>query len=836
MGQSVCGKVAKTGNDKVVLSSHLETGEGLSLNHEGLVDWSRLPNDTVIHLFSMLNHRDRANLASTCQAWRKIGMSPCLWQSLDLRAHKCEASTASSLASRCENLEKLRFHGHETADAILNLKARGLREISGDLSRNSTDNLCRNITDSTLTLIAAQHAALEILQLGPFRYSISSNAIIAIAISCPNLRKLRLSVIRDIDGHAINALAKHCLSLIEIAFVDCQYIDEVAVSNIVSLRFLSVAGTTRMDWGLVSQHWTKLPNLKGLDVSRTNITGSVVSMLLSSSESLKVLCAFHCPALEEDDDRGSPRGKLIIAFFTDILKNLSSLVEEITTKESNVFSDWRNMKKKYKNVDEVMTWVEWILSYSLLCIADYPQSFDNFWLSQGVALPLNLLQSSQEDVQERAATVLSTFADIVNENARVDGRMAEAVLHGGGVRLLFSLARSWREGLQSKATKAITNLSANADVAKAVVEEGGIGTLLHLARSMYRSVAEEAARGLWNLSVTEEHKHAIAAAGGVEALVGLIFKWLPSGDRVPFQKKTSGDRVLECAAGALANIATDDKLSMEVAGLVCVCALVMLAQNCESDRVLEQTARAFANLTSHTYDNGTQAAVVGQEEGAVQALVRLTYSDHEGVRNEAVGALWNLLFDDERNTEAIAAAGGVEALVSIASEDEDLEEIAAGASWRLAVSEMMTLRDWGYGGIQRANFRVRGYGQIVHETVAGALWILALNLGNALRILMEGESQPSFMWLQCAGELHNPNTPMPFNKGTSQQKQEPKPLIPSLLRALCFQSLVPSGLPSSDNEIIGTESWHAPKSVFRNQVHHYQWPARTAPCSTSSAC
>ncbi|KAH7862605.1 hypothetical protein Vadar_007110 [Vaccinium darrowii] len=699
MDRRVCRKVAKTGNDKVVLPSHPEREEGLSLDHKGLVDWSRLPTDIVIKLFSTLSRCDQANLASTCQTRRNIGMSSCLWQSLDLRAYKCDATTASSLASRCENLQKLRFRGHETAEAIINLKARGLREISGDL--------CRKITDTTLTMIAARHEALETLQLGPFCVRISSNAIKAIAICCPNLRKLRLSGIHDIDGDAINALAKHCPSLIEIGFVDCRTIDEVAVGNIVSLRFLSVAGTTRMNWGLVSQHWTKLPNLKGLDVSRTNITRSVVLTMLSSSEGLKVLCALDCPALEEGD-RGSTeyyaRGKLIIAFFTEIFKTLASLIEEIRTKESNVFADWRNMKED-KNVDEIMTWVEWILSYSLFCIADArPLSFNNFWLSQGVALLLNLLQSSQEDVQEMAATALATFVVIVNQNARVDGRIAEAVLRGGGIRLLLNLARSCREGLQSEATKAITNLSVNADVAKAVVE-GGIGTLSNLARSMYRSVAEEAARGLWNLSVTEEHKHAIAAAGGVKALVDLIFKW-----------RTSGDRVLECAAGALANIATDDKLGMEVAELGGVRALAMLAQNCESVLVLKQTARALANLASLAYDNGTQAAVgVARETGAVQALVELTYSNHEGVRTETAGALWNLLFDDGRNSEAIAAAGGVEALVSLAqssleaSDSEDIWEIAAGASWRLAVSEVM--RDWEYGGIQRATFRVRSYGQ-----------------------------------------------------------------------------------------------------------------------------
>lgn len=74
-----------------------------------------------------------------------------------------------------------------------------------------------------------------------------------------------------------------------------------------------------------------------------------------------------------------------------------------------------------------------------------------------------------------------------------------------------------------------------------------------------------------------------------------------------------------------------------------------------------QAARALANLAAHGDTNNNNAAV-GQEAGALEALVQLTQSPHEGVRQEAAGALWNLSFDD-KNREFIAAAGGVEALV-----------------------------------------------------------------------------------------------------------------------------------------------------------------------------
>ncbi|KAF6149917.1 hypothetical protein GIB67_008638 [Kingdonia uniflora] len=688
------------------------------------VNWTSLPDDTVLQLFSCLNYRDRASLSSTCQSWRGLGNSNCLWNSLDLRSHKCDAATATLLASRCANLEKIRFRGAESAIAIMNFQARALREISGDF--------CREITDSTLAVMAARHGALESLQLGPdYCDKISSDAIKAVALCCPKLKRLRLSGVREIDQDAINTLGKNCGQLAEIGFMDCVSVDEGALGNVVSVRFLSVAGTRNLKWTSASEVWSKLPNLIGLDVSRTDISQSAVSKLLSS-QNLKVLSALNCPALEEEGNYPvyNVKGKLLLAIFKDIFKEISNLFVDITNKERDVLLIWRDLMNGDKNGNEIMTWLEWILSHSLLRIAETnPQGLDNFWLKQGAALLLCLMQSSQEDVQERAATGLATFVVIDDENATVDCGRAEAVMNDGGIRLLLDLARSCREGLQSEAAKAIANLSVNAKVAKAVAEEGGINILANLAKSMNRLVAEEAAGGLWNLSVGEEHKGAIAEAGGVTALVDLIFKW-PSG----------GDGVLERAAGALANLAADDKCSMEVAVAGGVHALVTLARSCKFEGVQEQAARALANLAAHGDSNSNNAAV-GQEEGALEALVKLTRSQHEGVRQEAAGALWNLSFDD-RNREAIAQAGGVEALVALAQNcstaSQGLQERAAGALWGLSVSEANSIAIGQEGGVAPLIALARSEAEDVHETAAGALWNLAFNPGNALRVVEEG--------------------------------------------------------------------------------------------------
>uniref|UniRef100_A0A803M4P8 F-box domain-containing protein n=1 Tax=Chenopodium quinoa TaxID=63459 RepID=A0A803M4P8_CHEQI len=756
MSRRVRRKVAKKGKEKLLLPSYpelildendadfphsilpinLAANSAAPTSPIGVaVDWTTLPDDTVIQLFALLNYRDRASLSSSCRTWRNLGSTPCLWESLDLRAHRCDASSAVSLSSRCSNLRRVRFLGADSADAIIYLKAKGLREISGEY--------CRKMTDATLSVIAARHEMLECLQLGPdFCERISSDAIRAVAICCPKLRRLRLSGVREIDSDSINALAKNCVNLCDIGFMDCLKVDETALGNMGSLRFLSVAGTSNLKWGLVSHLWSKLPNLVGLDVSRTDISPTAVSRMMLSCQSLKVLCALNCTNVEEDanfvtSSHGN-KGKLLLSLLSDIFKGVGSLFVDNSMKGRNVFLDWRDTEKKDQKWDDIMTWLEWVLSYSLLRIAESnPPGLDNFWVSQGATLLLSLMQSSQEDVQERAATGLATFVVIDDENTSIDGQRAEAVMRGGGVQLLLHLASSWREGLQAESAKAIANLSVNANVAKAVADEGGITILANLAKSMNRLVAEEAAGGLWNLSVGEEHKGAIAEAGGVKALVDLIFKW-----------STGGDGVLERAAGALANLAADDKCSMEVAVAGGVHALVMLARNCKFEGVQEQAARALANLAAHGDSNSNNSAV-GQEAGALEALVQLTHSPHEGVRQESAGALWNLSFDD-RNRESIAAAGGVEALVALAQSCSNaspgLQERAAGALWGLSVSEANSIAIGREGGVaplialarSEAEILTTAVFQDVHETAAGALWNLAFNPGNALRIVEEG--------------------------------------------------------------------------------------------------
>ncbi|MBA0717642.1 hypothetical protein Golax_005440 [Gossypium laxum] len=665
------------------------------MKDNGFVDWTSLPDDAMIQLFSLLNYHDRANLSATCKAWRIVGASKCLWTSLDLRGYKFNITMAVSLSPRCVNLQQVRFRGAESADAINHLNAMNLRDISGD-----------SITDDTLTMLVSRHKDLRCIQVGPDD-KVTSGSIKAIAFYCPKLKQLRLSGIKDGLADSINALANYCPNLVDIGFIDCLNVDGVALGHVLSVRFLSVAGTSNMKWDVVSHVWCKLPQLIGLDVSRTDISSTAVSMLLSSSRSLKVLCALNCPVLEQDITVNTVKteGKLLLGLFSDI---------------RNVFSDWGCS-------NEIMTWLKWILSHTLLRIAkSSPQNLDYFWLKQGVALFLSLLQCSQEDVQEMAASGLATCIFANEGNAIIDPGKAEAVVKNGGVPLLLDLAKSWQEGIQSAATKAISNLSADPNAAKTVSDEGGIGIFIELARSKNRQVSEAATGGLWNLSVGEEHKAAITEAGGIRTLVDIISEW-----------SSDADGVLECSAGALANLAANKKYSMEIAIVGGVQSLATLINNCKFRGVQEQATRGLVNLAAHSVRNGPNA----REAGALEALIQLTCSPHEGVRQVAAGALWHLSLTNV-NREAIAAAGGVEALVTLAQSSlnasQCLQGMVAGALWGLSMSKANSIAIGREGGIPPLIVFAHSDSHDVHEVAAGALWNLAFDHSNVFQIVEEG--------------------------------------------------------------------------------------------------
>ncbi|CAN7095519.1 unnamed protein product [Brassica rapa subsp. narinosa] len=714
MNRKVRQRVDEDGKDNVGAASYLLTGDedAAPKVQESSKDWSSLTYDLMLHVFTLLDNRDRASLASTCTTLRSLGASPHLWSSLDLRAHRFDDSAAASLADRCADLEKVRFDDLDSAAALVNLKAKKLREITGES--------CENLTDATLAMIIARHEALESLDLGRgFGERITSQAIKIIAICCPKLKKLRISRMVDVSAEAILSLAEHCPLLSDVGFLDCLNINEEALGKVVSLRYLSVTRTLNMDWRAAAESWGTLPNLTGLDVSRTGVNHETVSRLLTTSKSLKVVCALNCPVLEHDADFNPGRfeGKLLIAKFNNTLNGIAPLF----------FED--NSSSEMMPEDDTRRWLEGNLSRTLLSLTESNLlGLNGFWQKDGAKLFLRLMQSSQEEVQERATRGLASFIHLSDDSDSIYRERADSVVRDGGIPILFKLTESWKESFQAEAAKAIANLSLNADAAKAVAEAGGVSVLLGLAKSRNRLVAQEAAGAIWNLSLGDAYK-AISRDGGVNVLMDLLSRW-----------SYDYGELMERAAGALANLAGDENCSIDIAKAGGANALVMLARNCEYAGAREHAARGLANLAAHDDSNNNNAAI-GEVPRALETIIQLTRSRHGGVRQEAAGALWNLAYD-ENNRKLIAELGGVEASVALANycmdnTSSDLQKSAAGALWNLSNSEEHSIVIGREGGIPPLVALARSEYEDVHEVAAGALWNLSFTHVNALLIVEE---------------------------------------------------------------------------------------------------
>ncbi|XP_047312638.1 protein ARABIDILLO 1-like [Impatiens glandulifera] len=669
------------------------------------IDWTQLPGDIIIHLFSLLNYRDRANLSSVCQNWWSLGASPCLWLSLDLQAHKFDISTAPSLAFRCSSLQKLCFDGEESAEAIISLKVRTLIEIRG--------NFYGRVNDVTLSIIVDMNKLLEVIEFNSGYYNgISSEGIKSIAMCCLNLKKLWLSDVKDVNSIAINALSNNCRNLVDIAFTDCGRVDEIALTKLLSVKFLSIAGTKKLDSNLVIEHWIKFAKLLALDISRTPISANAIDRLLSYSPTLKVLCALYCPKLEVDVNF-SPRNEMgikLISMLTCIPKLLDS--QDIL----------------------IMPWIEQVLSRSLLHLAAMNYlSMNYFWIKEGLTLMTNFLKSSEEDVQKRAirgiALYVTTPFDGEVDYATHDQRI-EAILDG--MASILNLVKSSSEGVQLEVMKGINMLFSNENFVIVTFEEG-VKVIMKLLESTNKSIIEEASNGLRYLRegvreemLENEYKNIIYECGGLEILKNLLQRWT-----------SLSENVLGNVVGTLACMTSDEKISIEITRNGCLNALVTITQECLFVGVLELIAFVFANLTRMVHTN-EKSIIVGHKLCVFQGLVGFIRSQDKHICEKTVEALNNLSFD-ERNREEIVAVDGIEALVYLAKETTNY----SWKKWKRVsgvenLDESSKPNNIAIGQIRHFGSQVSDALSIkddIHVTIMRTLWNLVFKPDIALRLV-----------------------------------------------------------------------------------------------------
>ncbi|KAH0464519.1 hypothetical protein IEQ34_007305 [Dendrobium chrysotoxum] len=432
------------------------------------VDWTRLLNDTVVQL----------SLASA------IATKP---------ASLLLAALGASLVPRCA------FGIRLTSSLIaatqipspgitVDLHAHNLWEIAGDY--------CCDITDVMLSVITARHKALESLQIGldPCE-KISNDAIRHVAICCSRLRRLCLLGIRELMASPLAPWRRtapgHANVFVEIALLDCENIDETALGKVECLKL----GSRNLKWASNVTYWSKLPNLVGLDVSRTNI----------------------------------------LTLFTDISKRITSLFSNSVGKETEISRNWRSQGNKDKNLNELISWgVALLLSLenssrenvqeraaaelaTFVVIDDEnaivdPARAEAVMKNGGIMLLLELARSCREGVQSEATKAIA--------NLSVNAKVAKAILTKGGISILAALARFTNRLV----AEGLWNLSVGEEHKTAIAEAGGVKAQVDLIfkwPTRIDGVLEHATGALANLAADEQCSMEVAMASGVHALVML---------------------------------------------------------------------------------------------------------------------------------------------------------------------------------------------------------------------------------------------------------------------------------------------------------------------------
>jgi len=213
------------------------------------------------------------------------------------------------------------------------------------------------------------------------------------------------------------------------------------------------------------------------------------------------------------------------------------------------------------------------------------------------------------------------------------------------------------------------------------------GPLLALLAAALRRAAEAErepellaplAGALCNLASDPDSWNALL--GGGDAVPGLVAALSPPGGR--------SAAVLECAAGALSNLACWADAAERALAAGAAPALVALLTH-DHCAVARAACGAICNCTAHAADGGRVAELLeaGAVPGLVVALVAALASGDALAQARAAKALGNLALGGEAARAAALAAGAAPVLVAaLAAEDRDALDAAAGAACNLSHS------------------------------------------------------------------------------------------------------------------------------------------------------
>ncbi|PFX27481.1 F-box/LRR-repeat protein 20-like [Stylophora pistillata] len=272
--------------------------------------YTHLSDALLLKIFSYFTIEDLMRISRVCQQWRRVGLDPSLWRSVDL---------SSCAHARIRDRTVICLVSRVTSSAITYI----------DLSGSG----CSRLTNVSLFHIARQCHKLRKLCVCN-RNRITSTGIEMVARHCPYLEVLRMSkcplilsrglgfvlrrskLLRELDvsgclwvtDAVLAEIGQLCVCLVYLSIEGCKKVTDNGIVNLANscttIKHINLRNTKRISNAGMEQFLTKLPDLEGLEIGlvrKGRGTAAVLNLVATHCKNLTFFDYQECLPTPVDD-------------------------------------------------------------------------------------------------------------------------------------------------------------------------------------------------------------------------------------------------------------------------------------------------------------------------------------------------------------------------------------------------------------------------------------------------------------------------------------------------------------------------------------------------------
>ena len=261
-----------------------------SLKLKNYCQVSKLTDDVVLMIFSLLDIKSLVTVSRVCKRWLQLSRRPCLWSVIDLRENRelCSLQTLKTLAKSrfTESLKELYLDAEPSPDFSSSLV------FSFGFSKPC-------LTVEFLKGLSQKCPHLNVIYLNCFKLDTSKHDITLLPpkVTEITLRDCNLSRCWFSDLYRYKSLM-NSLKYVDISQSEGIYDRTLkALSNCAKLKTLKIATCSNLSCSAIENFITAVPSLTHLDVSYCRVSNSTLSHVGNYLKQLRVLYICRCSAV-----------------------------------------------------------------------------------------------------------------------------------------------------------------------------------------------------------------------------------------------------------------------------------------------------------------------------------------------------------------------------------------------------------------------------------------------------------------------------------------------------------------------------------------------------------